>query len=133
MPGTPSDAEAWPVVAYNELKDAGFSSMDFVACTGSTTDALGTQVTEAQQSGRTTWDLVSMSFGGNNIKFPDIVFNCLNDPDTWDHFTHLGCDITLDTIKRRIDMLAGQIPINADDYDGTTTLPQLYDKAAALV
>ena len=133
VPGTPSDAEAWPVVAYNGLKDAGFSSMDFVACTGSTTDALGTQVTEAQQSGRTTWDLVSMSFGGNNIKFPDIVFNCLNDPDTWDHFTHLGCDITLDTIKRRIDMLAGQIPINADDYEGTTTLPQLYDKAAALV
>ncbi|MBL8931286.1 MAG: SGNH/GDSL hydrolase family protein [Kineosporiaceae bacterium] len=133
--GTPSDARAWAVVAYEELgSGAGFAAQDFVACTGAITDDWSGQLEEATaDSGRSSWDVVSLSFGGNNIGFADVISGCLDLSLSWDFFDLTpGCDIDSDRLTRRIDMLAGDEPIS-DDLVGRLTLPELYDQVARSV
>lgn len=131
-PSTENATKAWPAIAFDKVKDKGrFAEQDFVACTGTITDAWREQIAEAtHRSKRTSWDVVSLSFGGNNIKFAEILEGCLDLANLpWGAFDlSPGCDITLNEIDRRITGLASKS--NPAPSAGTVTLPELYDNIA---
>lgn len=128
-----SDAKSWAVVAYEQLQEQGFSEQEFVACTGAINDDWYAQVAEARKAGRTSWDVVSYSFGGNSIGFANVVTGCLDMNSFWGAFDlSPGCDVDLETMKRRIDILVGKQSLS-NEFKGSVTLPDLYDETAALV
>jgi hypothetical protein len=136
--GRGGTAKAWPVVAYDQIKKAGgFTSMDFVACTGNITDDWEGQVKEAvERGGRRSWDVISLSFGGNNILFKQILLGCLDieAKRLWTDFDFPpGCDVKLPALKDRIDLLTGKATLPGKGFKGTVTLPDLYDDLADLV
>jgi GDSL-like lipase/acylhydrolase family protein len=126
---------AWAAGAYQRLREEkGFAELSFVACTGNISDNAERQIEEAQStSGRRTWDLVTFSFGGNNIRFADVIMGCiLPKKNSWTDFD-FGCKVTEDQLRRRIDMLAGKAPIDPAEFAGSMPLPQLYDLVARYV
>jgi len=107
--GRNTDATAWAVGAFNEVvREKGLAHLDFVACTGATTEEAATQIDEARRAtGRQQWDLITFSFGGNDIGFVDVLKGCL-DLNGWGVFDlTTGCDITEQRLRRRIDILTG--------------------------
>lgn len=127
--GIGTKATAWPAGAYQLVqKDLDLKRMDFVACTGNITDHAAAQMQEAGGSGK--WDVVSFSFGGNNIRFSDIIQGCLKpEKKSWKDYD-FGCKTTEDQVRRRVDMLVGKTPIEPAEFAGSVTLPQLYDLVA---
>ncbi|MHA6781116.1 hypothetical protein ACVGOW_08985 [Pseudonocardia saturnea] len=126
----PSDAKAYAVRAFEAVRTMfGFSTLDFVACTGAKTRDLETQITEAEiRSGRTSWDVVTLGFGGNDLGdgdggFGEIIIGCLDAREWGPRPRDLpdGCDISLGEAKQRIDVLARE------------KLPDLYRRVAELV
>lgn len=141
------DARAWAVVAYDARwgEAARRENLYFVACTGAITDDWATQVEEASLR----WfggeeplvDVVSFSFGGNNVEFADVLVDCLDAHLlSWEFALNLvdldpGCDVDLSQLEARIDLLAGETPSEgvAEQIEGSVTLPELYDSIARLV
>jgi len=150
----------------------------FVACTGAITDDLfpapagRLQAGQREQamffSGRQRFDVVTLSFGGNNIGFADIITGCTGFSAegagaaaagggvvapagavaTWAVVPWVGCTMSVDEMRARIDALAnpasldGALPACNDLGDDTSTavhwdddglaygritLPELYD------
>lgn len=133
--GDGTDARAYPVVAYETLAANDdrytYERPFFVACTGAVTDDIERQVFEMianVPSHLERWDVISLSVGGNNIRFKDVLLGCL------DHLVFAavpdGCDVDEDTLRRRIDMLTGTTPIDPRNFTGRTTLPELFDELA---
>lgn len=128
--GQGTDAIAWPAGAYRDVHaDLGFDALDFVACTGNISDDAKTQIAEATaKGGRTRWDVVSFSFGGNNIRFADVIMGCVL-PPPWGGIVP-GCKVTEEQLRKRVDMLVGVIPPDPGEFAGEVTLPRLYDQVA---
>lgn len=127
--GQNTDATAWAVGAYRAVRaEAGLAQLHFVACTGAITDEAVVQAAEARRATRQErWDLVTFSFGGNNIGFADVLKACL-DVNGWGAFDLTpGCDVTERQLRRRIDMLVGRTPLDADEYQASGTFPELLD------
>nr|WP_225954181.1 hypothetical protein [Kibdelosporangium phytohabitans] len=132
---------AWGAGAYQQVRDKfGMTTQRFVACTGAIIDDVPKELAEAREAelaegtGRTKWDLVSFSFGGNNIKFSDVIFGCLNiRKESWGRFPPTGCVETEEQMRKRVDMLVGQTPIVESEYAGQKTLPSLFDDLTGVV
>lgn len=133
--GRDTDATAWAVGAYDEVEEElGLAHLDFVACTGAIIDQAHDQVGEATAAtGRQRWDLVTFSFGGNDIGFGDVLYGCLDIArGGWAQFDlSPGCDISERRLRRRVDMLSGRIAIEAGEYQGSTSLRSLLALLAA--
>ncbi|HMG45210.1 MAG TPA: GDSL-type esterase/lipase family protein [Acidimicrobiales bacterium] len=130
---------AWAAVAYEELwgAEARAENQALVACTGHKSHQAPSQLDEATaRLGGRRPDVISFSFGGNDIGFSPILQECLLDNVTLGvPFTDIddhGCAITEEEIRDRIDMLAGRRSIG-DGYYGRWQLPQLYDEMADAV
>jgi len=131
--GEGTNATAWAVGAFRqEQARLGLERQAFVACTGAITDEITTEIQEAESDlGRSRWDIVSLSIGGNNIRFSNVVRGCLDLANGWDVFDLTpGCDVTEDQLRRRIDMLVGNRPIEPRQYEGSRTLPETLDLLA---
>nr|WP_042190480.1 GDSL-type esterase/lipase family protein [Kibdelosporangium sp. MJ126-NF4]CEL19374.1 hypothetical protein [Kibdelosporangium sp. MJ126-NF4]CTQ94827.1 hypothetical protein [Kibdelosporangium sp. MJ126-NF4] len=132
---------AWGAGAYQQVRGKfGMSTQRFVACTGAIIDDAPAEIAEAREAeqaegtGRTKWDLVSFSFGGNNIKFSDVIYGCLNlRTEAWQGYRPTGCVETEEQMRKRIDMLVGQTPIVPAEYAGQKTLPSLFDSMTDVV
>lgn len=134
--GDGTDATAWAVGAYRAVKDElGLSGLAFVACTGATIDQAQGQIDEAETAtGRDRWDVVSFSFGGNNIRFAEVLKGCLDLNSVWGAFDLTpGCDVNESQLRSRVDMLTGAAGPVAGEYEGTTTLAGLFETVAAHV
>lgn len=134
--GDGTDATAWAVGAYQAVRDElGLSELAFVACTGATIDQAQGQIDEAEAAtGRDRWDVVSFSFGGNNIRFAEVLKGCLDLNSVWGAFDLTpGCDVSESQLRSRVDMLTGAADPIAGEYEGTTTLAGLFDTVAAHV
>jgi hypothetical protein len=129
--GTP--AVAWAVEAQRQVgADLRLRKPDFVACTGAIADEAPWQIQEARsrEGSPDRWDLVTFSFGGNNIKFSDVITGCLGaSTKSWKNFAN-GCLQDEDQLRRRVDMLAGRQRIDTDEYAGGITVPTLLDLVA---
>lgn len=132
--GHRTNAKAWSVGAYEEVrKRFGFGRIAFVACTNAITDEIESQIDEAATSSG-TWDMVTLGIGGNNIRFRDVLFGCLDIPNNWDEFDLTpGCDADPARLRARIDMLTGNKDRKKGEYDGDVTLPQVLDQVADVV
>lgn len=119
------DDPAWPVLAFR--RNGGHYTdgvtQDFVACTGAVADQLEAQVSEARaRGGHDRWDVVTVSIGGNDVGFADIIERCVDKNHLgWGSFDlSPGCDIDTDGIAERI---RGFVP----------GLPGVYDSLAGYV
>ncbi|GAA4033756.1 SGNH family lipase [Allokutzneria multivorans] len=132
--GTEGNASSWAPTAYRMVAaELRVSRMDFLACTGAISDEIPGQIAEARKRfGVDKWDIVTFSVGGNNIRFADIIKDCIGIRLTWRAFVDqpVGCKITTDQLRARVDVLAGRAGITQDQYRGETTLPQIYKKVA---
>lgn len=131
-------AAAWAAQAYRDLRtdDDLFAYQSFVACTGALADGFEEQVAEAllESDGLQRFTIASFSFGGNNIGFADVIRGCVDGFSGWGFFDlSPGCDITEAQLRRRVDMLTRSIDIEESEYQGQTTLPELYDQVAERV
>lgn len=93
---------AWPMEAANNLMSYGLKLVNkkpkFVACTGAATDQF---FTKNDNAGYPEWnpsmgkfDLVTFTFGGDNIGFSNLITSCilhLVDHDWWENYTALSC------------------------------------------
>ena len=129
-------ASAWAVeaqrLAGTELR---LRKPDFVACTGAITDEAPWQVHEARdrEGSPDRWDLVTFSFGGNNIKFSEVIKGCLGARQkSWTDW-RIGCVESEVQLRRRVDMLAGRERIDHGEYAGNITMPELLDLLAGEV
>lgn len=134
-------AEAWAVVAYDEVwgRATLHDNQVFTACTGAVSSSddpsnndAEAQIDEAQQwlDGATA-NVVSFSFGGNDIGFGGVLKDCIDAPGgetSWVKFGN-GCDIDETEMRSRIDMLVGNKKISGAYY-GSEALPALYDLVA---
>jgi hypothetical protein len=138
---------AWAAEAYSRFDLLDDSTFVMVACTGAITDDI-----EAQKRQATDWandlpDVMSFSFGGNNLNFGGVLANCIdignlgaaagpigewlagwkakaeNVPDR-----RRGCDHTLEEMTDRVDDL-----VSGDPYRGTTNFEALLDRSTTLV
>lgn len=135
--GIDTNATAWgPRAKQLVASQLNVASFAHTACTGAIADAADDQLNEARSVSKLAaarpYDIITFSFGGNNIGFADVIKGCL-DVNGWGVFDLTpGCDITEQRLRDRIDMLVGKRPIGAG-YSGSTTLPALYDYAATRV
>ncbi len=78
-----SGSKTWAQVAWEHIHTAGqvFAAPDLVACTGAVTSNLFESVDKAGVTewapSRGTYDLVTFTFGGNDIGFADIIKQCI--------------------------------------------------------
>jgi len=132
--GTGNNASAWAPTAYRRVgAELRISDMRLMACTGAITDEIPAQITEARTTfGVNKWDIVTLSIGGNNIKFADIIRECVDLPPSWRILVgrEPGCRTSADQIRTRVDMLAGATGITQDQYNGFTSLPSTYENIA---
>lgn len=134
-------AKAYAVVAVEQLQaqqsaDLVFERPFFVACTGAITDDAAMQLTEMRSqvpAELARWDVVSMSFGGNNVLFADVIIDCLDAKDPWGLVTNEGCSVSEERLRARVDMLVGRTPSVPGEFAGGVTLPGLYDEVASTV
>jgi hypothetical protein len=77
------------------------------------------------------WDLITFSFGGNNLGFGDIAlacigygFNLLPVPGPLG-----GCNVSLEEFERRVDLLVGRRPITPANKLSKGTVPVWRDPA----
>ncbi|MBX3313751.1 MAG: SGNH/GDSL hydrolase family protein [Actinobacteria bacterium] len=138
-----SDLAYGPLAATLLAQQRGWTveAHEFVACTGAVTADLFTSNAEKQlapqldAAGRS--DVITLSMGGNDIGFADILTTCLQIPeghlpDTWDEVgrgevVKLGCTMTREQLNDRIENLtrAHRMPV-----DGTftgRTVPRMAD------
>ncbi len=140
--GDNTNAKAWSVVAVDQLATLddrySYEKPFFVACSGAINDGAATQLAEMRavvtNASLQKWDVVSFSFGGNNINFEAVLKGCIDLNSVWGAFDlSRGCDVTEAQMRKRINMLAGKETIVPNEYQGTVTLPTLYDTIAGAV
>ncbi|MGH3761727.1 hypothetical protein [Actinophytocola sp.] len=131
--GEDTSAIAWAPEAHKLAgDDLGLRKPDFVACTGAITDEAPWQIHEARtrEGSPDRWDLVTFSFGGNNIKFSEVIKGCLGlRVKSWTSFKD-GCVENEDQLRHRVDMLVGKRRIDSGEYAGWVTVPTLFDLVA---
>jgi GDSL-like Lipase/Acylhydrolase family len=131
--GSQPGGRAWAIKAFDSVRvDQDLTEIDFVACHGAVTDDATKQIREASRSGRTAWDVVTFSFGGNNVKFADVIKTCLGLRTDWSSMDP-GCGFSEEGLRRRVDMLTGGERIDPVEMAGTVTLPRLYDNVAKVL
>lgn len=134
-------SRAYAVVA-RDILDAGSAFPDrefsFVACTGDVSDDWSTRWNEGLGSRRA--DLVTMSYGGNNIGFAEVVRQCVGisvegganvvvgGGVAWALNPALGCRVSEVELKRRVDVLVGNS--TGDLAQGLLDLPRMYEQLA---
>lgn len=121
--GEGTDAIAWSVGAFRSVQGhLGLSEIALVACTGAVTGELDNQIGEARaRFGRGRWSIVTLSVGGNDIRFAEVLKGCLDLDSFWGAFDlSPGCDITETDLRARIDELR-------------RTLGGVYDSVAEVV
>ena len=131
--GRNGNATSWAPEAHRLVgAELNVPELDFAACTGAIADEIPAQIDEA---GTGKWDLVTFSIGGNNIKFADIIKECIDLPPSFSDLRKrkVGCKIDEAQFKHRVDLLAGDAGIEPGEYTGTTALPEIYDKVAERV
>lgn len=139
-----TNASAWAVVAYRQLWDPStlHENQVFTACTGAVSSALDSddydlsaEISEANQwLGARQPDVITFSFGGNDIGFPSVLRDCIDVPGgeaAWGR-TQSGCDIDEPEMRSRIDMLVGRRPISGEYY-APRPITDAYDLAARTV
>lgn len=139
--GADGRGRAWAVVAERTLIGQGVSvapdQFKFVACTGAVAANWENQFAE---SGSQPADLVTFSFGGNNVGFASILEDCIgtNRPDmstSWvapivsSVMPWIGCTLQESELIARVDKWAG-LPATTS-YDVGVALPQLISDVAA--
>lgn len=130
--GNNTNAKAWAVVARETLAEPRISSWAFTPCTGAVSSDVAGQMTEAAaKSGKEQADIVTLSMGGNDILFADVIEGCLDVAVSWQSLIP-GCDVSEAVVRRRIDMLVGRTQPEKGQYTGIT-LPNLYDLIASKV
>jgi hypothetical protein len=116
----------------------------FVPCSGAITDDVFElragrpvpQYLEATDVGKgpTKWDVVSFTFGGNNLKFSDVLIGCLNEFDDWTRGDATpGCNQDQATLEGRVDQLLGKPGATGADLQGSVNIPALLDRVTDLV
>lgn len=129
-------AKAWGVHAYERSRaKLSTSTLGFTACSGALADEVNSQLAEAgvKHGGMRPWDVVTFTFGGNNLNFENVLRGCLDIANGWDRFDATrGCDVTEDELLSRVDRLVGTTS-SAKGYVGSETLPRMYDKVAKQV
>lgn len=123
--GNDTGAVAWSVGAFRDLSDElDLDTIALVACTAAVTGELSSQIDEAGEShGRDRWDLVTLSIGGNDVRFAEVLKGCLDANSLWGAFDLTpGCDVTEAQLRQRVDDLRETL---ADTYD------LIADRAAA--
>jgi hypothetical protein len=133
--GEPSRAYA---VAHDQLNLGG--EFHLAACTGDITNQWRQRWGELMGSARA--DLVTMSYGGNNIGFSDVVMQCvgvsieggvtalLAGGAGWAFNPGLGCETSEAELRRRVDMLVGNGDNPNEAFGATQTLPDMYREIA---
>lgn len=99
------------------------SRMVFTACTGAVTSEFYNSFSErpvqqtwaAEESGDSGVDVLTMSFGGNDIDFPGVLKGCIKmgTANSWSESVGVprDCPVTPKTIAKRItDLAAGEVP-----------------------
>jgi hypothetical protein len=128
--GVGTDAKAWAVVARDRLSQQRFSQWAFVPCTGAISSDVPGQVREARTTSGTEYaDLITLSMGGNDVFFADIIAACIDLAASWSSLVP-GCDVDESTLRGRVDMLVGTRDQVDNHYRGLT-LPVLYDRLAS--
>lgn len=115
--GDETKATAWSVSAYREtVVDFGFEKIALVACTAAVSSQLESQIGEARaRFGLSSWDLVTLSIGGNDIRFAEVLKGCLDLNLLWGAFDLTpGCDITEQELRASIEELRNAL---ARTYD----------------
>ena len=105
--------EAAPGLARDVLADElEVTRFVHVACVGATTADLPAQLAEAERSSTGPYDLVTVSFGGNDIGYWQILLDCfgadelLGDESLLDELVEgIDCDVPESEIDERIDRL----------------------------
>lgn len=127
--GNNTSAKAWAVVAREKMAEPRVTSWAFTPCTGATSSDVEGQMSQAATaSGTEQADIVTLSMGGNDILFADVIRNCIDIEASWNSIPP-GCSIDEATLRNRIDMLVGSTPPEKGKYSGIT-LPTLYDRIA---
>lgn len=131
-------SRAYSVVARDDL--AGVEEFRLVACTGAITNQWREQWME---TGGRRADLITLSFGGNNVGFADVIKGCagmsidgginavVGGAGSWLLNPALGCREPRAELDRRVDMLVGNGPDSNTAFDNSQTLPDMYAEIAA--
>lgn len=147
-------SRAYAKVAYDEVRGDWIEShFELLACTGAISNQIHRQYRE-EWSGTDDRkaDLVTVSMGGNNVGFADVIFGCagisfaegfsavapslvsggsvLAGATLWALNPAPGCTVSEDELRRRVDQLV------ADEGSGpfdTQSLPQMYQEIEAEV
>lgn len=127
--------KAWSLVAWRDnLSTDDYAEPEHVACTGAKLEHLRrstqvgmaglTQVEEAHRQHGGRFDLVTFSFGGNDIGFEEVLVDCMGldwrDSRSWGaallagqplasgaaHRLSAGCNVSEDELRSRIDNVA---------------------------
>jgi len=127
-------SSAWAVVAHETLDDPDITRFAFTPCTGAISSDVPAQLDEAAEaSGRDDADIVTLSMGGNDIFFAEVIAGCIDLSLSWDLVDLTpGCEVSEEQMRRRIDMLAGNAAPEDGEYRGRQ-LPKLYDSIAERV
>lgn len=129
-------SRAWAVVAYDsvraKMKDSTFK---LLACTGAISNEIHAQYRDewlASHPGVKA-DLVTLSMGGNNLGFADVIQRCVGlalDNSTGAGIVlnpAIGCDTTEAKLKAKVDQLVGTSGVGPD---GGQTLRDMYSELA---
>jgi GDSL-like Lipase/Acylhydrolase family len=126
-------SRAWAKVAYDTVRgQMTNSTFQLLACTGAVTNEIHNQY-------RTEWgsahpgvkaDLITLSMGGNNLGFADILKRCIGVSPVVEVIElnpAIGCDITEATLRVMIGQLVGTSHVGPD---GGQTLRDMYIELA---
>lgn len=126
--------EAYGPAAAQLLRERGIEVPNdaFAACTGHLVEDMFNARPDAAGRESLWWwaekqgasprvDVVTLSFGGNDVGFPEILKDCLITPDSWVGFVIpisnlTGCDTSEQEIRARIDSLV--TPLRSDCVGG---------------
>lgn len=101
-------SRAYSRVAYDELGgiNAGWDYR-LLACTGDRSQDIANQLAEWTATDQRTADLVTVSIGGNNIGFSDVIMACtgLSQQAPYVNSLRPRCDVTSEELNGRIDAL----------------------------
>lgn len=128
-------SRAWAAVAYDQVRsDMANSTFQLLACTGAISNEIHAQYEgEWLAGGEPSADLITLSMGGNNLGFADVIKRCIG--LSFDNSTGagtvlnpaIGCDTTEAELKAAIDQLVGTSRIGPD---GGQTLRDMYRELA---
>lgn len=134
-------SRSWPTIAYDELRgDIENSTFRLLACTGAVSNEIHEQYRDewsVAEQGRA--DLVTLSVGGNNLGFADVISDCIGislsgttnvvvgGVSAFALNPALGCSTSEVELRDRIDLLVGDSGVGPD---GNQTLRDMYQELA---